>query len=98
DGHVTGVQTCALPISKDAMHNRRTWLIMVAAFVAPAAAADVPLRGDEPRAQPSLGLASRWTWTMSLAPSKSRLRSSVSADFGDEIGRASCRERVWSSG
>src|SRR5690625_7325029 len=65
DGHVTGVQTCALPISAAGVPFRTAY----------AAAAQAVGREDESR-MPEKSLAER------VSP---------------EIGRASCRERVYMS-
>src|SRR5439155_3209490 len=90
DGHVTGVQTCALPISR----RSRSALRAPRGGIDQEAAGD---RGGRPRrlrdlqaeipvARIAAGLATRGR-AAALSPPLLRR----------EIGRASCRERVWSS-
>src|SRR5205823_7743244 len=92
DKLVTGVQTCALPIwpgtftPEDFRHYRQAW------------------------AQPD-ALTSMLNWYRALrlsaaTPAPGRVRGPVRVIWGDkdafldrgQIGRASCRERVWLSG
>src|SRR5262249_59754299 len=75
DGSVTGVQTCALPISAAAPTSR--WSSSVKA--APSL--------------PCLSNSSSTTWTPGATAS-----GAASSEERPQIGRASCRERVESSG
>src|SRR5207253_4458495 len=75
DGHVTGVQTCALPI----------WRIIL-----PAGQRHVLGAGEQ---LPDVDAAQRGRHHAEV-----RQRREAPADFGIEIGRASCRERVEMSG
>src|SRR5690606_39717016 len=83
DFHVTGVQTCALPISPAC----QTWSANVAAGVRPAADDGMngkPIHWDSMVSTPptSPGFSSGYSWPpWQLDPST-------------QIGRASCRERV----
>src|SRR5207253_4225782 len=95
DGHVTGVQTCALPISADdldwraaAPATRGTDLIaraQAAAAIAAKYASDV----DKTARFPSEAI---------MAAREERLLGALVPSALGEIGRASCRERVQSSG
>src|SRR5207253_4957536 len=80
DGHVTGVQTCALPISKVALRDGGHWVV-VAGQVARDAAGDVVGKGDL-RAQ--------------IEQVGKNIGACLDAGGATikEIGRASCRERV----
>src|SRR5205823_10516016 len=86
DKLVTGVQTCALPISAaqtpsaDVRCRRSTLIARLTPRSIPASPAS-SLRGATPR------------------PSTTRSASSGPASVcTSQIGRASCRERVWQSG
>src|SRR5207253_8188716 len=86
DGHVTGVQTCALPI-----YQR----------VAVGVDRERAIRGDLnlSRAQDGhLGLADMRSleelWQEAQEPQLARLAAEHDVEQA-EIGRASCRERVW---
>src|SRR5437870_12172787 len=74
DGHVTGVQTCALPISRSCY-----------------------ARSPHPRRRTTGSMPARLL-TVCVAtscPSATWIRRRFGR--GGEIGRASCRERVWSA-
>src|SRR5207253_6964021 len=92
DGHVTGVQTCALPIydwalalakGKHVWHDSRplAWDREVARFFAALAAFDEYLAGTQP-----LGFPAEQLFQGPIADSLTHI--------GQKIGRASCRERV----
>src|SRR5207253_7809591 len=87
-GHVTGVQTCALPISMD--RSRYGSSMILTPFKA--AGTDIP--GSAARIGPLI-VAPRVGAVdpKRLAP-MSRLTIQPPAT-GTQIGRASCRERVW---
>src|SRR5207253_4328059 len=93
DGHVTGVQTCALPI-------------YTAAFGTAFLAAQGLVRGDEPPAAAARKVpAPRKSYAMKKSinlwafpyPQKMSLAECFQLAKDAEIGRASCREReeVW---
>src|SRR5690606_40772959 len=80
DFHVTGVQTCALPIYPASM--RRRWKAS-----AMAASSSLPGRGQSARPRASAQAASSAAFWAAARVSKS---------WSEKIGRASCRERGWS--
>src|SRR5437868_12308067 len=80
DRNVTGVQTCALPISRYEGEIYSLIVFMVLGLAMMAAAADLIL----------LFLAIEFVSLISYVL--------AGALKGDQIGRASCRERVWVSG
>src|SRR5690625_6071512 len=77
-GHVTGVQTCALPISTD--------LPAPAPQIVGAAATD--------RARPTRGGSSPAARAAALTRSPDEEHPEPEPDLEEQIGRASCRERV----
>src|SRR5690606_40602877 len=90
DFHVTGVQTCALPISGSSSTLRRTGAShqecrAIAATNVPAATAAVvrdALPSRHPRPAPPTAVIAQW---LHHAPPATR-------PANEEIGRASCRE------
>src|SRR5207245_8712637 len=94
DATVTGVQTCALPISF------AVWLVAAAsasAFTAQGSAKQVYVTGLAPNAQVSLLSSKGATVYTQNADSLGGLLFRNVAP-GTEIGRASCRERGWLAG
>src|SRR5439155_18985624 len=96
DGHVTGVQTCALPIWKSSCAS--------AGKKAAGGLAERDFGFADPEARPGArGLRGQpagreWTTRAIREPrlrTERRSRHFVVAETG-QIGRASCRERVWS--
>src|SRR5207302_7319268 len=91
DFHVTGVQTCALPISSihdgDGAHGLS---IVIARSEATKQSTLTSLRDGLLRSARNDGIK------CNLAPLAGRgPRRSAAKYRGEEIGRASCRERVW---
>src|SRR5690606_39793910 len=89
DFHVTGVQTCALPISTHTQitsHLRPGELRDGAAL----AARDQMLR--------ALNDEHEGASTMSTTAASAPIQREAVRPFGWQIGRASCRERGWVSG
>src|SRR5690606_40877883 len=86
DFHVTGVQTCALPISKTIMHTEAIF-------------EDIAHRieGEIDKAEKSVIIAVAWFTNRNLFNAilrKSKQGCEVNLMItDDEIGRASCRER-----
>src|SRR5690625_6717030 len=89
DGHVTGVQTCALPISWPSFEISRSEAKVLARDV-------LNERGIE--------LSDDWRVTVRTSSGPPMARQFVWEQAGREtfqelqIGRASCRERVWGVG
>src|SRR5207253_3907944 len=92
DGHVTGVQTCALPISR--------WHVegpVIQRIAHPTAQLELGGEGVLERAEYRLGIVS--LLRDGRVSDRQAVVDVVIADAGgvlvEEIGRASCRERVW---
>src|SRR5690606_40112462 len=88
DFHVTGVQTCALPIYRvDLVYNKfknaATQIIMCEQFLP-----IVPMEGDSSKAADHIHEPSKGEIVEQLIP------KSLKTQLFKEIGRASCRERV----
>src|SRR5690606_39645534 len=94
--HVTGVQTCALPICKETGPQRQP-------ARRPTPVAPAPSARPAPTARPTPPAAPQPTrpWTPRGTPDATALMQMSAArchDYlreRDEIGRASCRDRVW---
>src|SRR5438876_9235184 len=88
DGRVTGVQTCALPISDDVMVTEiEVWSVRIAGWNARAASALAPLAEV-------VGVPDRTFDGGALLVSVGRGKiGAVEKALVKEIGRASCRER-----
>src|SRR5690606_40236321 len=92
DFHVTGVQTCALPISSWS----RTLITGLSEFIAPWNTIDTLSHRNARSASPASATTSTsgpsWSWnvTVPLVSSAGGLRSRLSPYA--KIGRASCRE------
>src|SRR5690606_39291700 len=84
DFHVTGVQTCALPISEGP--NRTGYWIMPAVFSAAGAC-------PRPRRQPALS-SIPYGWVLRVGLQHFPC-ARANGPAGLQIGRASCRERGW---
>src|SRR5207253_8111774 len=91
DGHVTGVQTCALPI----FSLVRPWIALSAAAILGWAAASV-LAQEGPAPPSKQAIENLATQDATPAPAAEPKQPAASS-AAPKIGRASCRERVWSS-
>src|SRR5207253_8343677 len=94
DGHVTGVQTCALPISRSRFVKQKVVRHRASHDMRPSATPAVTgLPNLElPAANALINLAPPIQCVVKDQRGKS---GTDKACRGDEIGRASCRERVW---
>src|SRR5207253_4503429 len=90
DGHVTGVQTCALPISSAAPP--------LGPVVPGGGAADGPARGAGALLPDRDRLASGREGGARGGAAPGVGADPAVARGGEQIGRASCRERVWRVG
>src|SRR5439155_5546380 len=90
DGHVTGVQTCALPISSEGRLPRLVGL---------GNALKLTLTGNRVDAAEALrvGLVDEVVPHSRLEQRTFEIADRI-ASRSAQIGRASCRERVWSAG
>src|SRR5689334_24035335 len=91
DGTVTGVQTCALPISRRIAHSLKGASANLGAdsLAETAAKAEAAIESKQAVA-PALEELSQ-----SLNATIAAILAAVPAESPAEIGRASCRERVW---
>src|SRR5207253_6946253 len=89
DGHVTGVQTCALPISRGHRDDMRVlrWAVQTQARY-------IGMIGSKRK---TIAIFRELTKEGIPAHLFERVHAPVGLDIG-EIGRASCRERVYVSG
>src|SRR5207253_3935846 len=97
DGHVTGVQTCALPISAEPVTSAAS-----AACAAPPTTKDAP--GSVWKVAPILRSGLKLC-AQAARPRRVKMPFSIAKDLSErrpsslrEIGRASCRERVENAG
>src|SRR5207249_6025063 len=86
DRNVTGVQTCALPISTWLLVSAHGWRLL---------AEECGLK-DEAALQKATG--GDWTSVRSFNDADRGAEPASGSVQTLEIGRASCRERVWSGG
>src|SRR5207245_4616573 len=93
DATVTGVQTCALPISASTPDPFNVGLPMIGPPVKPLSQIIEPSPGWKARTEPANTVLLMVVW---LPATNSLLV--VESQIGAEIGRASCRERVKSVG
>src|SRR5207302_7975634 len=92
DFHVTGVQTCALPIYSGALFTANSGGLLAVAKCMLAAAAFARGSGGCDWRAAFLAVRARAA-SMTL-----RKSTSIRSGWPEEIGRASCRERGWASG
>src|SRR5439155_17587296 len=94
DGHVTGVQTCALPILKAEIEDHLSSCSACADTHARLRELQMDIRRDlQGRVQSAL-VSWRWAATAASILFACSLTSNVILFRWIEIGRASCRERV----